>query len=254
MADGKKSFVLYCDQIHAFETLSDEEAGRLIKHIFKYVNDQNPEPPDRITEISFTLIKQQLKRDLKDWEQSVTKRSDAGALGNLKRWHSDIHERVIKGELTIEQGVELSKSRKVSHSEQVQSVIIPTVARVAVNVNDNVNVNVIKRQEPIIKMTGQDFIDFKERMKADALFVESLVMNKIKKNDLDRWINSYHIHITGEDKLDKNYSEYKRHFKNWLNKQDTSVVPVLLNGSVNGKTTPNYIKAESEIDWDKYKK
>jgi hypothetical protein len=42
MATGKKSFILYTDFINVFEHLSDREAGILIKHIFRYVNDQEP--------------------------------------------------------------------------------------------------------------------------------------------------------------------------------------------------------------------
>jgi hypothetical protein len=78
MADNKKSFLLYCDQIHLFEELTDEEAGRLVKHIFRYVNDQNPEPPDRITKLGFEPIKHQLKRDLVRYEDKVKKASEAG--------------------------------------------------------------------------------------------------------------------------------------------------------------------------------
>ncbi len=78
MAENKKSFLLYCDQIESFECLEDDEAGRLIKHIFRYVNDKNPEAPDRITKISFEPIKNQLKRDLLKYEEIRVKRSLAG--------------------------------------------------------------------------------------------------------------------------------------------------------------------------------
>ena len=84
MAYGKKGFILYCDQIHSFEHLDDDEAGRLIKHIFRYVNDQNPEPVDKITKISFEPIKHQLKRDLKEWEATRYERSESGKAGGLK--------------------------------------------------------------------------------------------------------------------------------------------------------------------------
>ena len=39
---NKKSFLLYADWKETFETLSDDKAGELIKHIFAYVNDENP--------------------------------------------------------------------------------------------------------------------------------------------------------------------------------------------------------------------
>jgi len=68
MADNKKSVILYCDVIHTFEVLEDDEAGRLIKHYLRYVNDLNPVAPDKLTQIAFEPIKQQLKRDLIKWE------------------------------------------------------------------------------------------------------------------------------------------------------------------------------------------
>ena len=77
MAENKKSFVLYSDQRGTFEKLSNEQAGLLIKHIYAYVNDENPNG-DFITELAFEPIKTQLKRDLVKWESLKEKRSLAG--------------------------------------------------------------------------------------------------------------------------------------------------------------------------------
>jgi hypothetical protein len=84
MAENKKSFVLYSDIIHTLEELSDDEAGRLIKHILRYVNDKNPETNDRIIKIAFEPIKHQLKRDLVKWDIERGHRSDSGRLGGIK--------------------------------------------------------------------------------------------------------------------------------------------------------------------------
>ena len=81
MATGKKSFVLYCDYESIFEKLNNDEAGKLIKHIFKYVNDKNPEAEDRIIDIVFEPIKQHLKRDLKKWEKYIDKQRENGKKG-----------------------------------------------------------------------------------------------------------------------------------------------------------------------------
>lgn len=81
MATGKKAFTAYCDWISIFEELTDEEAGRLVKHIFRYVNDQDPKEPDRITKMCFIPIQQTLKRDLKKWEQKVERNRQNGSLG-----------------------------------------------------------------------------------------------------------------------------------------------------------------------------
>lgn len=82
--EGKKSVILYIDVISTFENLDDAEAGRLIKHYLRYVNDLNPESPDKITQIAFEPIKQQLKRDLKSWNNVRSKRSESGHEGGIK--------------------------------------------------------------------------------------------------------------------------------------------------------------------------
>ena len=81
MAENKKSFVAYCDWQETFEELSDEEAGKLVKHLFNYVNDKNPETSDKLTRMCFIPIKQSLKRDLKKYEKYVHKQSVNGKKG-----------------------------------------------------------------------------------------------------------------------------------------------------------------------------
>jgi hypothetical protein len=84
MAEGKNTIVVYRDWINIFEKFTDLEAGVLIKHFFRYVNDLNPNPPDRLTVIAFEPIRLQLKRDLMSWEETRVKRSMSGRLGGLK--------------------------------------------------------------------------------------------------------------------------------------------------------------------------
>ena len=87
MASDKKSFILYCDQKGLWDKLDDAQAGKLIKHIIAYVNDENPAAPDFITELAFEPIKQQLKRDLQLWSETRQSRRTAGKAGAEARWH-----------------------------------------------------------------------------------------------------------------------------------------------------------------------
>lgn len=80
MAKDKKSFILYMDQRGIFEKLNDEEAGKLIKHIFSYCADEDPEA-ERIIDIAFEGIKQSLKRDLKKYNVFLDKQKINGAKG-----------------------------------------------------------------------------------------------------------------------------------------------------------------------------
>jgi len=56
MAENKKSFILYCDQKGIWDKLSDEQAGKLIKHVLSYVNDENPTTNDFIIELAFESL------------------------------------------------------------------------------------------------------------------------------------------------------------------------------------------------------
>ena len=81
MAKEKKSFILYADQQGVFNQLPDDIAGRLIKHIFAYVNDEQPVTDELIINIAFEPIKQCLKRDLCRWKEYLDKQSVNGKKG-----------------------------------------------------------------------------------------------------------------------------------------------------------------------------
>lgn len=91
MAKDKKSFLLYVDLIHTIEKLTDEQAGKLFKHVLRYVNDQHPES-DQFTEVVFEPIKQTLKRDLEKYE-GIRQRNSENA---KKRWNATECERIPK--------------------------------------------------------------------------------------------------------------------------------------------------------------
>ena len=87
MAENKKGFILYADQKELFDQLPNDKAGELIKHIFAYVNDENPESKDLLLNLAFTPIKQQLKRDLDKWESKQGKNAEAGKKSaGVKAW------------------------------------------------------------------------------------------------------------------------------------------------------------------------
>ena len=86
MAKGKKSFILYCDIIHTFDYLTDEQKGKVFDWILRYVNDLKPEPLDGLLQAVIEPIKRQLKRDLKEYENKIEKRKEAGKKGAEARW------------------------------------------------------------------------------------------------------------------------------------------------------------------------
>lgn len=127
MADSKKSFIAYCDWKTTFEALPDDKAGQLIKHIFSYVSDENPETNDVLINAVFANIKETLKRDLKKWEKQHNQRIDAG------KKSAEIRK---KNATTVERPL---NDRSVSSTDSVSG-------NVTVNVKDNV-ININKRKQ-----------------------------------------------------------------------------------------------------------
>lgn len=132
MADEskKKTIIIYADWINKFEELDDDEAGRLIKHFFRYVNNLNPVAPDRITKISFIDIENSLKRNLEKYEKTVAGRSKAGKASVLAR------------ELAKKQT--LTNSTNVNYVEQTLTNLTDSDSD---SDNDNVNDNKNKNKK-----------------------------------------------------------------------------------------------------------
>lgn len=150
MAEGKKSFVLYSDQRTIIEMLSDEKAGKLLKHMFAYVNDENPISDDPLILLAFEPIKLQMKRDLIKWENTKGVRSEAGKASAEAR------------RLAKEQQQNATNSTNVNFVKQSS-----TNSTVNVTVNDTVTVNdiFIRKQKfteslkPYLKIYGNEMLN-----------------------------------------------------------------------------------------------
>lgn len=139
MAQDKKSVLLYCDIIHTVEQLDDADAGLLFKHYLRYINDLNPEPPNKLIQIVFEPIKQNLKRDLRKWEATNGERSSSGILGNLKRWNKDLYDDVLNGKIDLKEAQEIAKNRKPSQTVANIAVIVKDKDKVKDKVKDIFN-------------------------------------------------------------------------------------------------------------------
>jgi len=131
MAKNKKSFILYTDQSGVFNQLPDEIAGKLIKHIFAYVNDEDPKCEDLIINIAFEPIKQSLKRDLKRYEEYIEKQSLNGSKGG--------------------------RPKKAKESQKTQAFLEKPKKTDSDSVSDSVNDNEIKnKKKKFVKPTIEE--------------------------------------------------------------------------------------------------
>jgi len=123
MAENKKSFIAYANWKDIFDELPDEDAGALIKHIFAYVNDENPESDSILIKATFANIKSTLNRDLDKWKVQLKQRSDAGKKS--------------------------AEIRALKKSNETPTLVDSRRRNPTDSVNDNVNVNENKGKEDI---------------------------------------------------------------------------------------------------------
>lgn len=150
MAQGKKSFIAYSDWYGTFKALPDDIAGQLIKYIFSYVNDENPQPHENfVINALFEQVKATLKRDLDKWDKQREQRSKAGKK-SAKLRATKINDR----------------STTVNEKERNSTV------NVNVNVNDNVNDNVTVNDNVINNNTLMSEIKISDLEDNQVLYFE----------------------------------------------------------------------------------
>ena len=202
MAENKKSFVAYCDWQETFEELSDEEAGKLVKHLFNYVNDKNPETSDKLTRMCFIPIKQSLKRDLKKYEKYVHKQSVNGKKGGRPK------------NPTLSQKTQpfIEKPKKADS------------VSVSVSVSDTV-ITIEEKEDFFIKASSK-YKMYAEQLFKDNVFIEALSRNQIKdpnkdvcKNTIHKYLKLFLSHLDEYKHVHDNKKQFSANFSNWLRKQ-----------------------------------
>ncbi|MFA9219863.1 MAG: DUF6291 domain-containing protein [Sediminibacterium sp.] len=204
----KKGILVYADWIHVFESLKDAEAGRLIKHFFRYVNDQNPEPPDKITKIVFEPIKQTLKRDLVKWEGKKIKYSIAGKASAEKR------SEIKKSSTFVENVQHPSTNSTVSVNDSVS-------VSATVSVSDNVNVNDYEeraREYISSSPSAKDFFKIellKTEFVQDEIWIADVCKEfSIEKEKIFSALEDFNTELARRKDTLKTRKDYATHFRN----------------------------------------
>lgn len=235
MAEGKKKVIWYTNWCETYEKLSDEEAGRLIKHFCGYITDKDPEPPDRITDLLFDPIKDTLKRDLIKWESLQERNKINGSKGGRP-----------------------SKPKKTEpNPEKPNGLNVNPKKGVTVTVTDTVSVNAtvrdIKEKPPTPKgesvVYDELLIFFNSTFKKASRVVNDQVKKKYKAREKEGYtFEDFKTAMVNASKnqfhLESNYDHCTLEFFSRQDKLD-KYLNAKSNGKNNGHTQGNHSAATS---------
>lgn len=195
MAEGKKSFVLYCDLIEVVEDLTLEEKGLLLSVILEYVNDLNPdiESLEKSVKISFKHIRQYLKRDLQKWKNIVERNKENGAKGGRPKKNPNNPVGILEN---------------------------PKKPKKADNDNDTDN--------DIINTDSHNEI-FRKLWKSNQWLESQCMKWKCEKQDLQNHLNTFRQECIDKEEFKVDEKDAKTHFINWVKKGNS--VPVTKNSN-----------------------
>jgi hypothetical protein len=179
MAENKKSFVLYTDTFGLIKHLPDDVAGRLLKHIYAYVNDENPITDELLVNVAFEPIKAQLKRDLFKWGKQLKQRSDAGKKSAEQR--------------------ALIKSNEIQRNPtSVDFRQRNSTDNVSVSVND-ININI-----------------YKELFISESWIEINAKNNRTTTDKVKLYLTKFNNNLIAQGEKKNNKREYQSHFARWL--------------------------------------
>jgi len=184
MAEGKKSFVAYSDWYGMFKALPDEIAGKLIKHIFSYVNDENPSTEDFIINALFEQIKSTLKRDLVKWENERNQRSLAG------KKSAEIRATKSNDRSTTVNEIERNSTVSVNVSDNVNETV-----KEKINNIDERKLKFASTLKPFIEIYGKDLLNdfykyWTEPNKSNTKFKQELEKTWSLERRLETWVKN----------------------------------------------------------------
>tara|TARA_R110002126_G_scaffold101792_1_gene233793 strand:- start:601 stop:1422 length:822 start_codon:yes stop_codon:yes gene_type:complete len=268
MAEGKKSFIMYTDAIHTIKLLSDEDAGKLLKHLFAYVNDENPVVENPMIALAFEPIKQSLKRDLERYDGRKTVNSDKGKMGNLKRWNKDLYELVLSEKMTLEDACNIAKDRSSDKVSPTIAVNDSDSDSDSGNDSDSVNDNDIKPKKKTKASRFTPKVDFND-LELNELINEHLKIRKEKKKQPTEY--AYKLFLDKLEKLSSGNIETKKQMlreaieSSWItiyplknnngkptvnNPKPTTREKFIANHEENGESNDAYFRAQFEREKD----
>lgn len=167
-------------------------------------------------------------RNIEDRENVKKIKSNAGRIGGIKSGESRKSKQNEANASSASQSGSKSKQHEAVVEANEPNEAKERKGKESIN-NSLSNGNGIYA-DILPPMSKDDFILFQSKLIKDDIFIKPLMMTRGIRDDtvMLNWIACFNVHIAGEGKMNKDYSEYRRHFKNWIILQDTSVAPKII--------------------------
>ena len=168
----RRSFLLHIDSLDVLDELSNEEAGKLLKAMRDYHNDEEMQL-DALTKIVFSPFKNQFNRDSLKYKTTCERRANAGSMGGKQK--------VANASKPKQKAANVAENDNVSKNDNVND---------SKSDNDNKSVSVIKETPvkldySVLQMTDlqcKDVIRIRRKNKGTAL--TQIIINQLAKQFL----------------------------------------------------------------------
>ena len=165
----RRSFLLHIDSLDVLDELSNEEAGKLLKAMRDYHNDEEMQL-DALTKIVFSPFKNQFNRDSLKYKTTCERRANAGSMGGKQK--------VANASKPKQKVANVAENDNVSKNVNVND---------SKSDNDNKSVSVIKETPvkldySVLQMTDlqcKDVARIRRKNKGTAL--TQLIINQLAK-------------------------------------------------------------------------
>ncbi|MRM83395.1 DUF6291 domain-containing protein [Riemerella anatipestifer] len=228
---SKTSFILHLDALSVLDELDDKQAGKLFKTIKEYqmrVAERCEQDADSgfdfvvedfVTRIAFAPFKAQFIRDNEKYEETSSTRSEAGRIGNLKRWNKDLYEDVVNGKMSLQKAEVIAKHRKTSQGDN-SIANIAYKDSVSDSDKDSVSDKVEKEKTPPPFENVFKFLETKYAIRYEREF---LIRYSQRVGNLEKFKQDFNdtIVIEGlEWEPNKLFARLGKYARNWIENKD----------------------------------
>lgn len=132
----KDSFILYTEQKEVIDKLSDEQAGKLIKAIYKYVETEKMPELDKLLDIVIIPFKQNLDRNKEKYNKISGIRAKAGAKGGKQKKQKQTKE--INCNDNVNENVNENDNVNVNDNDKVSDSCVDGLQKIIDFYNENI--------------------------------------------------------------------------------------------------------------------